>query len=340
MTGTMKEYPDLCMIIHCPPNSRPKDRLIKSIYRSNPDGLGVFYPQDGKVIASKIMPTSEDAAVKFIRSFDTIKDVELGIHFRFKTSGALDLTCAHPIEILSDAEHGRDLWLMHNGVIPIQTTQTESDTVLYTKVLRKTFSLYNFPEPPFSIQEISDLVKLSIGKGNKLLILDGKAGKFYRINEECGHKIGNTWFSAYPPQSHSNLPQRYFQGSPNGSHYYFPHNNITQTFTGYKKTFRPGGDGEFSYTPGQQDNSKVRVRIFPKTKEVLPLEHPTRVMEKILAKNIKKDPGTLIPIAGKKLSLSDLAGRTDVELRQEITREMASYASILQDMITKEGTNA
>jgi hypothetical protein len=50
-----------------------------------------------------------------------------------RTHGDIDLLNCHPYEILNRAEHGLDLWLMHNGVLATgnRADITKSDTWHY-----------------------------------------------------------------------------------------------------------------------------------------------------------------------------------------------------------------
>ena len=114
---------------------------------------------------------------------------------------------AHPYEVLNKAEHGIDLWMVHNGILSgVSADQKHmSDTWHFIRDTMRPM-LASFPEllrnPAFI-----ELVEDRIGASNKLVFMDS-FGTITTINEAAFHnfsgaKLSNTY--AWSSWSKDNL---------------------------------------------------------------------------------------------------------------------------------------
>jgi len=184
----------MCLIVQTNDASLLKKNLLKSAYSNNSDGFGVMFLDNDQIKVQKIVPKSDNDIVKLWDKFKDMK-IPMGLHFRFTTAGATNKTNCHPFQVLSKAEHGRDIWMMHNGPkLPTpMIDKDKSDTHQYVKwVLRP--MLANNPDLLYD-DDWKEMIEESIGS-DKLLFLDSKTGKFTIINEDHGENLNeDIWLS-------------------------------------------------------------------------------------------------------------------------------------------------
>lgn len=178
----------MCVIILRPAEGHglTREHLI-NCFVNNPDGWGIMYADGGRVITHRGMDLKG-----FFDVYDGLGDKNLGLHFRIKTHGNVDLRNTHPYEVLNMEEHGADLHLMHNGTIKIgEVDKTMSDTWHYINFeLRPILSL---APAILGVEAFTDHVEARIG-WSKLLLLDGD-GKFTVVAEHKGKELLGCWFS-------------------------------------------------------------------------------------------------------------------------------------------------
>lgn len=179
----------MCVIIRKPEGIVFPDDLLENCADNNPHGWGIMYPESGRVRVVKSMDNDE-----FLSVYETLKDLPLGIHFRYRTHGNQDLANAHPFQVLDKDEHGQDLWVMHNGVISglTETDKRMSDTWHFVEAyLRPILS-----HAPDLIHEarFRELIDGRIGSGSKLLFLDGD-GRFATVGDTKGTTVNGCWLS-------------------------------------------------------------------------------------------------------------------------------------------------
>jgi hypothetical protein len=111
-----------------------------------------------------------------------------------RTHGAIDLINCHPYEVLNRAEHGIDLWLMHNGILSTGNKANEklSDTWHYINDYLKPMLAGN---PDFAFHPaFKALISDHIGGSNKFVLMDNE-GRQVVINEDAGVYWGGLWLS-------------------------------------------------------------------------------------------------------------------------------------------------
>lgn len=192
----------MCLITYKPADATLDLDKMRSAFNTNDDGWGImaYDPDHSKLLIRKrpVAVVSERTAAwdSFVASYEELKDHDLGIHFRRRTHGGLNLNCTHPFEVLSQEQGDPiDLWLMHNGVITGYGGHghtDDSDTGAYVKkVLSPIFRKY-----PGSWQDpmIIDLLCGHVGTGNKLLLFTS-SGQHVIMNKGSGQQEGRVWYS-------------------------------------------------------------------------------------------------------------------------------------------------
>ena len=107
----------MCVILDAPKGVDIPLETLELAHSNNGDGFGLFFPtKEGKVHVHKIMPDKFDDVVRVWNLYKNY-DAPKSVHFRLKTKGEIDRSNVHPFRVLSKAENGREVWLMHNGTI-------------------------------------------------------------------------------------------------------------------------------------------------------------------------------------------------------------------------------
>lgn len=184
----------MCLIVKTNDSSEVKENLIKSAYQNNSDGFGIMFLRKGRIQTRKIVPKTADDIVKL---FDEYKDMKIpmGLHWRFTTAGSSNKGNCHPFSVLNAEEHGRDVYMMHNGpALPTpMIDKDKSDTHQYVKYVLRPM-LANNPNLLYNT-EWQEMIAESIGS-DKLLFLDSKTKQFTIINEDEGETLDNDmWLS-------------------------------------------------------------------------------------------------------------------------------------------------
>lgn len=168
------------------------DDWLEDFYSYNADGVGVMRAENGALIVEKILPANADDFVRFYRNH--IQGKTCAFHLRMRTHGDTDLTNCHPYEVLNQQEHGRDLWLMHNGILATGNASdtSKSDTWHYIRDYLRPM-LAGAPDYAFT-PAFADLVGAHIGSGNKFVLMDN-LGNQAIVNQKAGVYWAGLWLS-------------------------------------------------------------------------------------------------------------------------------------------------
>ena len=158
---------------------------------SNADGIGAMYAEDGVLVIKKALFKSDTELQQFFA--DHIEGRDCAFHFRMRTHGDINLDNCHPYEVLTQEEHGIDLWMMHNGVLHTgnEADTTKSDTWHYIRDYIRPLLKGN-PDLAFS-PVFSELIGDHIGN-NRFVFMDNH-GRTAIINEDQGVYWGGRWMS-------------------------------------------------------------------------------------------------------------------------------------------------
>ena len=182
----------MCIAILKTKDGNITDEQLLNCFDNNPDGAGLAYTKDNKIIVVKGI----FEATQFVEEYHKAvaeADGAMLVHCRIGTSGFKDYTNCHP-HVVSD-----ECVMIHNGILSIDVPKDSkvSDTVLYVeqylKPLPKDFMLND---------GIMSLITDHIGAGNKFVFLNNR-GDFSIANEEAGHWKNGVWFSNYSYEAYS-----------------------------------------------------------------------------------------------------------------------------------------
>jgi hypothetical protein len=168
------------------------DAWLTDFYDFNSDGVGVMFANNGDLVIKKIIPKNAEEFIQFYRA--DIQGRDCAFHLRMRTHGEIDLLNCHPYEVLNRAEHGIDLWLMHNGILSTgnKANIKMSDTWHYINDYLKPMLAGN---PDFAFHPaFKALVADHIGGSNKFVLMDNE-GRQVVINQEEGVYWGGLWLS-------------------------------------------------------------------------------------------------------------------------------------------------
>ncbi len=168
------------------------DAWLSDFYSFNGDGVGVMFAHHGELVIKKMIPNTAQEFINFYR--ENIQGRDCAFHLRMRTHGDIDLLNCHPYEVLNKAEHGIDLWLMHNGVLSTgnKADTTKSDTWHYIQNYLKPMLSGN---PDFAFHPaFKALIEDHIGSSNKFVLMDNE-GRQVVINQSAGVYWGGLWLS-------------------------------------------------------------------------------------------------------------------------------------------------
>lgn len=180
----------MCIIVYRPYDEALTKSQIEDCMTGNKDGWGLMWAEGNTVSYQK----GRDME-KFWDAYEAVQYYDVAIHFRFKTHGDIDDANAHPFKVVGIDDVGYDLYVMHNGVIPItrpdpkkSDTWTWVENVLRPKILENP-GFYNTPE-------FWDLVQKDVS-GSRLMFLAPNAPNSKHTFMYWGNwdKEGNKLFS-------------------------------------------------------------------------------------------------------------------------------------------------
>jgi hypothetical protein len=179
----------MCLLVRVAANTDFPFDWFEDVHQNNPDGIGIMYVQDGKIVQMKsLAPFARDAYAFWYNNAP--KDTEYAMHFRWKTHGAIDVERVHPYKV------NDTLLLMHNGVLQQSITgrdddKNKSDTQIFAEQLGAELSDTVFNEG------VAKLLGAAIGTSNRFIYLSADKG-LLTINEKTGvttDRFPGCWFS-------------------------------------------------------------------------------------------------------------------------------------------------
>lgn len=187
----------MCLAIYRPVEPGKPAPVIPNAYLDagmarHPDGFGVAFARDGKVLVEKFAPHERK---QFRKAFRRVEGTGLPFvaHLRFATSGPKTAAMAHPY-VYTDAGEGA-IAVVHNGIIGIEHDEkVESDTSAFVRLV-----LAELPSRWWTRAAMRYLVGQSIGY-SRLAILTPHDGVVL-INESDGiwDESGVWYSSTYKP---------------------------------------------------------------------------------------------------------------------------------------------
>ena len=182
----------MCLLALIHVDSVFTDAELMDFIKSNQDGYGFMRPStDGTKVVTYKQPSTKNFIKHFRAWQNTTRDAgqtEFAMHTRMRTHGGIDFHNAHP-HMVTDK-----LWLMHNGVLDIDTRsdQKNSDTIHYIEQVI-TPLLAHTKDSVWREPTLLELLGDSIGNSNKF-VLCTPAG-FGTVNKAAGILFRGSWFS-------------------------------------------------------------------------------------------------------------------------------------------------
>lgn len=174
----------MCLAIVKPAGIAVPENYLRNGYAENSDGAGIAYALDGKLHVLKSFSLE-----RFLEYCAAVEHLPCLIHFRFATHGPTDEANCHPW-LFKNGE----LAAIHNGIINIATTtkgeESMSDTGIFVNLVLDPMSR----RVPVSHPAFRYLVEQSIGKSNKIAVMDVD-GSTTIFNEGSGEWSKGVWYS-------------------------------------------------------------------------------------------------------------------------------------------------
>lgn len=183
----------MCLLVTQSKNSPIlSNEWLSDFYSYNSDGVGVMRSENNELIVEKILPKNASEFIEFYHNH--IAGQDCAFHLRMKTHGHIDLSNCHPYMILNQSEHGRDLWMMHNGILHTGNSAdlTMSDTFHYINDYLKPILAKN-PDFAFTTQ-FAELIGDHISTSNKFVLMDN-LGNQQIVNQSEGYYWAGLWLS-------------------------------------------------------------------------------------------------------------------------------------------------
>jgi predicted glutamine amidotransferase len=153
----------------------------------NPDGFGIAWRNNGKLLYKKFGPKEWDAFHTLLKKVDKMP-VVYAAHWRFATHGKPCAELSHPYEYKD--KDGRWNLLFHNGVIRIDTPKEESDTLSFVKKIAS-----NLAHDWWKDSAIRWAIEEAIG-WSRILIMTNKNDVI--LNREAWVNEGGVLYSTTP----------------------------------------------------------------------------------------------------------------------------------------------
>ena len=159
----------------------PEEKIIKAMFKHNPDGAGFCYCLNGEVRIQKGYMSYKaflEALKKVSEKIDTYATPML-FHFRIATHGGINPSLTHPFPIshktpvLKHLTASTKLGIVHNGIIDIKTRKDVSDTMTY--ITERLAKRYKWDKEFYKSRKQRKVIQSEIGS-SKMAFLDDKGG--------------------------------------------------------------------------------------------------------------------------------------------------------------------
>ena len=180
----------------------PSNKYIENMWENNPDGAGLMYAYNGKVIIEKGFMTLESfmSALERIQKKVDLEKLAVILHFRIGTAGGNTPENTHPfpisdnIGVLKKLRLEVPIGVVHNGIISITPRQKDiSDTMEY--IAAQLAPLHRAVPNFYENKNLMLLVKNAISSKMAFLIGDGTMFSIGEFVTEDGIFYSNSAYS-------------------------------------------------------------------------------------------------------------------------------------------------
>lgn len=180
----------------------PRD-VFDYVYKSNKDGFGAMWVEDGRVNHFKTLGLQPDEIYGTMEEYvERFPDVIF--HMRLKTHGKIIPGLCHPFRILNKNRHGKDMFFMHNGVLSEwgnNLSYGQSDTTRFKdKILVPLLT-----RDPDALEDPEVWAALNkMTSGSRLVFMDSDGKTYFTSenswNDRHGTRNSNTYM--LPPENY------------------------------------------------------------------------------------------------------------------------------------------
>lgn len=175
----------MCVIIHKPEDALLGEDILRMCWNANNNGAGFMYATNNELIVKRGYMKFKN----FYKSYKSVEDKNMVIHFRWASCGEVSATACHPFKL------SQNVAMVHNGHvnIPYCMEEKESDSLWLVKNIFK-----KFPENFIDRQEYIKIISMAV-KGSVLVFMNN-TGKIVKIGEygslgDVGIYVNGCWFS-------------------------------------------------------------------------------------------------------------------------------------------------
>jgi predicted glutamine amidotransferase len=121
----------MCIIFYNEKGVPYSERELRNAHRTNDDGVGIMWVENGKVQTYRGMDKADD----LVRMMKDFEGVPHALHLRYATNGPVCEDLCHPFKATPDGAD-MDVYLMHNGVLfehGARAEPHESDTLVFAR---------------------------------------------------------------------------------------------------------------------------------------------------------------------------------------------------------------
>jgi hypothetical protein len=172
----------MCIIINNPTGSPLLPLRLETARKNNRDGAGFMWHDQttGRVQTLRGMFSTNE----ILDMHRMLEGTPHAIHMRYRTRGPVGVDACHPFQILSEEEHGVDLYMMHNGTLSaMPSSKTDSDTMLFAQRLREKISAW---DNPLDLMREHVLARMGKTIGDNRLVFYASGGLTAIVNAKTG----------------------------------------------------------------------------------------------------------------------------------------------------------
>lgn len=172
----------MCIIIINKSNILPYESFIGN-NKINPDGIGIFYAENDKLIVKKFAPNPNLKEVyNYYKEIRSETENTMVLHFRKRSKGEISIDGVHPYYI------NDNLVMAHNGTFKDLGNDDISDTKMFAENLKK------LPSNFLTDENLLTMIKQQ-AEDNRLVFMDNK-GNITKIDEKkMGEEYEGDWYS-------------------------------------------------------------------------------------------------------------------------------------------------
>jgi hypothetical protein len=180
----------MCLIAVAKKRSLIPLENLKQAHTRNKDGWGIMYAMEDRVISYRGLGDHKE----FLNVWESLPDVPIAAHFRFRTKGPTDIENCHPFKVLDAERDGQDVYVMHNGpqvARDCHGDKRRSDTLEFVQDLVAPMLR---GKPRFIRTAAFRRIMENMIDSEKLVFLEG-CGKWHFANYGEGEVIDSVWYS-------------------------------------------------------------------------------------------------------------------------------------------------